>query len=103
MRENYKYDELGALELLNQLVSTKSIKLVKHCRNTISQLDKWNADVTKSVAEKDFGLCYALLNVVSELKDEIKPKGGPTPQMRSPYSSSIEQSNKPLYNKALLW
>jgi len=101
LRENYRYDELGALELLNQLVSTRSIKIVKHCRNTIGQMDRWSSDVKKAQAEKDFGLCYAILNVVSELKDKIAPKVTANKKY-SPYGSSVE-TDKPLYNEALLW
>jgi hypothetical protein len=100
LRENYKYDELGALELLNQLVSTKSIKLVNQCDNTIHQLDRWNADVKRAQAERDFGLCYAILNIVSELKDKINPTKRSSLEPRTPYAGT-EQTNSSLYNKAL--
>ena len=103
LRENYKYDELGALELLNQLVSTRSIKLVKSCSNTINQMDRWTSDVSKSQAEKDFGLCYAILNVVSELKDKINPAMRKKVEQHTPYSSNMEAGNTPDYNKALAW
>lgn len=102
LRDNYRYDELGALELLNQLVHTKSIKLLNKCNSTISQLDKWNSDVKKAEAERDYGLCYAILNIVSELKDKINPKRTPM-ERRSPYSSSTQQQQQQLYNKALTW
>lgn len=102
MRENFKYDELGALELLNQLVSTKSIKLIKDCQNTIHQMDRWNSDTKRAQAEKDFGLCYAILNIVSELKNKISPAVRPQVS-RTPYSGAAEQADKPTFNKALLW
>ncbi len=102
MRENYKYDELGALELLNQLVSTKSIKLVKGCQNTIHQMDRWNSDAKRAQAERDFGLCYAILNIVSELKNKISPMARPQAS-RTPYSGGTDPIDQPTFNKALLW
>ena len=103
LRENFKYDELGALELLNQLVSTKSIKLVKNCRNTIQQLDKWNSDSSRAQAEKDYGLCYAILNIVSELKNKISPPAKKVIPRQSYAGGTAQTNNQPLYNKALGW
>jgi hypothetical protein len=102
LRENFKYDELGALELLNQLVATKSIKLVGSCQATIHQLDRWNSDAKRAQAEQDFGLCYAILNVVSELKSKINPVVRKREE-RTPYKDNSTNANLPQYNKALAW
>ncbi len=103
LRENYQYDELGAMELLNQLVTSRSIKLVgNQCPRAIHQLDRWNSDTKKAQAEKDFGLCYAVLNIVSELKKEINPTVKPVIQEKG-YSGNSSAQNKPNFNKSMLW
>jgi hypothetical protein len=71
--ENYRYDEYGAIELLNLLVNQKRITVHKACTALISQLRKWSAVSNRKQSEAEFGMCYALLNIVSELKDKIDP------------------------------
>jgi hypothetical protein len=71
--ENYRYDEPGAIENLNLLVKAKALKVHDSCSKTISQLRKWSYDKNRKNLEIEFGLCYSLLNIISELKDKIQP------------------------------
>jgi phage terminase large subunit len=72
LRENDRYDELGAIELLNELITSGRLKMLSRCHNAISQFDGWKMSETKHSLETNFGLCYAVLNIVSELRKEIK-------------------------------
>ena len=102
IRENHRYDELGALELLNYIVAEKRIKISENCRDTIRQLDNWNADVKASQLETEFGLCYAILNIVSELKEHIAPK--PIRQeVRKEYTNKSTLQNIDSHVGAYLW
>lgn len=82
LRENIGYDELGAIELLNELTSSNKLKVLNNCDRTIQQLYNWKMDNSQQVLDTDFGLCYALLNVISELKEKIKRDASPEPVVR---------------------
>ena len=96
MKPNKKYDELGALELLNELVTQRRLKVHKNCVHAIEQLNEWRMDVPKYDLEHDFGLCYAILNVISLLKDKIKPRQSKATPYR-PYSKEKETRNNTRY------
>lgn len=68
IRSNYGFNELGAIEALNDFVSTKKIKISSKCVNVIEQMSKWKMEGSKLMLETDYGLCYALSNVMSMLK-----------------------------------
>ena len=72
IKENYKYDELSAIELLSLMISNKMIIISSRCKKLIDQLSNWKSDTIKSKNELDFGLCYALLNILSVLKKSRK-------------------------------
>jgi hypothetical protein len=71
--ENYRYDEAGAVECLNLIVSNKRIIIHSKLSKIITQLRRWSYDKRKNELDSDFGLCYSLLNIISELKDKIMP------------------------------
>ena len=70
--DNWSYDELGAIETMGLLVSQKRILIYRGCKNTIDQMTKWRMEGSKYALEKDFGLCYAISNIVSLLKKKIE-------------------------------
>lgn len=74
LRENYSFNELGAIELLNYIVANGNIKIARNCTDTIGQLNRWSVDLKSKELEENHGLCYAILNVVSLLKNKIKPQ-----------------------------
>jgi hypothetical protein len=72
MFENYKYDELSAIETLSLYLSNKNIAIHESCGSTIKQLSRWKMDGSKFNQDIDFGLCYALSNAISFLQDKKK-------------------------------
>jgi hypothetical protein len=109
MYENYRYDEAGAIEALNLLINSKRLKINNGCGKLIGQLRNWSFNKNKSTMESDYGLCYSLLHVISELRDQIIRKEEPILNL-IPYSKEKElivrsaDSNKKLNkNKWQYW
>jgi hypothetical protein len=109
MYENYRYDEAGAIEALNLLINSKRLKINNGCGKLIGQLRNWSFNKNKSTMESDYGLCYSLLHVISELRDQIIRKEEPVLNL-IPYSKEKElivrsaDSNKKLNkNKWQYW
>ena len=71
--ENYRYDEVGAIETLNMIVKAHKLVINSKCAKMIQQLRQWSYDKNRANLEIEFGLCYSLLNIISELKDKIVP------------------------------
>jgi hypothetical protein len=69
--ENYRYDEAGAMECLNLLLNQNRLVINSACSKAITQMRTWSYSKAKSSDETSFGMCYSLLNIVSELKDKI--------------------------------
>ncbi len=101
LSQNRKYDELGAIGLLSELTTTKSLKISRECRLAIEQLNSWRMDVSEISKEVDYGLAYALLNVVSELKDKIKPNIKPI-ATRKAYSGKPVGGEGRIVNRGML-
>ena len=101
LQKNYRYDELGAIELLSNLTATGNLKVSKNCREAIKQLNNWSTDLKQTELEKDYGLAYALLNIVSELKDRINRKTQSIVN-NNPYSQIKNEENSKLFNRGLL-
>jgi hypothetical protein len=73
IRQNLQYDELGSLQLLSTLVQSKKIKIYSNCRDIIRQMTDWSYNgYGKQQLHDEFGLCYALLNVISKLRRRIE-------------------------------
>lgn len=88
MRENSRYDELGAIELLNELSTQRRFKIFKKCDATIKQIAAWKMEGSNVSLEREYGLCYAVLNLVSELREEIEREvKGVTPRMEYSYNA----------------
>lgn len=75
--QNRMFDLYGGTQLLNQMIQDGRFRIQQSCRNTIRQLDHWDMTGAKKMQEVDFGLCHALVNVVSRLRNMILPE--PTP------------------------
>lgn len=90
--ENYRYDEMGALEALNILIKNKRLIIDKRCIKLIDAMRKWNFNGNRGNLEIDYSMCYSLLNLISELKDEIIQQV--TVQMFEPYTGQREEAIK---------
>ena len=72
--ENFNYNELAAIETLNYMVQQKRFVINEHCSKLISQLDSWTMEGSKISQEHNYGLCYAVCHIMSELKKKIDRK-----------------------------
>lgn len=66
--ENYRYDEYSAIFALEKLVNTKNLIISKDCVLTRKQLAEWKHEANHGKQERDHGLCYAILQVLSEVQ-----------------------------------
>jgi hypothetical protein len=71
INENYNYNELGAIETLEMLITQKRLIINKKCEKTVQQLSRWNTEVSRKLLETEFGICYAIANIISFLKKKI--------------------------------
>lgn len=73
IEESYNYDEFGAIRHLDTLTKAGAIHVNSECRETINQLGSWA--ITKSTVDlqEEYGLCYALCHIISELTDLNTP------------------------------
>jgi hypothetical protein len=103
--ENYRYDEAGAIECLNIMVKSKRLIINDSCSALINQLRKWSFEKNISNQEVDFGMCYSLLNIVSELKEKIIPREIIKPFLTygTDREKAITNINKPHVSKKNKW
>jgi len=97
LKENKKFDELSGVESLNGFIRNKRIIIDPRCNMLITQLRDWKHDMKKSELESKYGLCMALVNIVSFVKDKRSYNdsvGQPMGQMVS-YSNPIKQYKNP--------
>ncbi len=99
LKRNKKYDELGATELFNELTASKNFSVLKRCSETINQVSNWQMNKSQIQLETEFGLCYAIINLISELRDQIKPRQQSAPRMRTPYAPVGERGDGFSLNK----
>jgi len=64
VRKPKKYDELGSVGVLTQLIKNKAIKIDINCRETAKQFAQWKIENSKFEAT---GLQQAILLILSEL------------------------------------
>jgi hypothetical protein len=99
LQENTLYDEIGALDMLNTLFEYNQIIIHPDCVNLIENLRTWKYNNKKTVEENQYGLCFALLNLISELKNkkEFIPKDNTIPSYTGdkPQLMRALQHNKP--------
>ena len=69
IQENYQYDLLGSMELLSNMVSQRRLSVYSGCKQTVEQLSGWNTSESKRKTERKYGLCYALTNLASAVKN----------------------------------
>jgi hypothetical protein len=81
------FDELGAIELLNELTYNNKFKVLQQCHTASDQIYNWRLDTSRHELENYYGLCYAILGMVFELRDFIKPKPGRV-NVRNEYDSA---------------
>jgi len=104
LRQNRKYDELGAIAFLNQLVVDRNLKIYDPCTNMATQISDWRQDTSAVMQETDFGLCQALINVASELKQRVDKEEKKQPRARgySEQKSTKSYHSKP-WEKSFGW
>lgn len=96
IHENYNYNEAVAIDNLISMINQKRIVISPLCKNLIDQLRDWKMDLSKMEIERSYGLCYALCNLVSEIKTRAKsniiiPN---KPSILQGYSYNIPKQNK---------
>lgn len=68
IHENYQYNELSSIDSLVNMVNMKQLIVNENCKKTIEQLRNWRLDGNKNDLERNYGLCYALLHIISTIK-----------------------------------
>jgi len=103
VQKNRRYDELGGTQLLNQMISDKRVIIDSKCGALINQLEKWNVRESRAVIEVNYGLCYAMVNLMSFLREKIER---PAPKIKQPGSGYKNQKsliNPVRYNPSEEW
>jgi len=67
IREQYGYNEIGAINHLSRLAENKDLVIAKECYDTFSLFRRWTANRSKGELKEKFGLCYAVTHIVSDL------------------------------------
>lgn len=63
----FGYDEAGAINHLSRLSEGNNLLIAKECKETFGQLRTWTSNRSKGKMKEDYGLCYAMSLIVSEL------------------------------------
>lgn len=71
IHENLFFNELAAIDTLSSMVTQKRLVVNSNCNDLITQLSDWKMDLSKTELERQYGLCYALCNMVSELRKKM--------------------------------
>jgi hypothetical protein len=74
IQQNRMYDMNGGIQLINMLSKDKRFIVHAQCIDTLSQLDEWNMETTGSAQLSQYGLGYAIVNMLSRLKQKITPE-----------------------------
>lgn len=72
--ENFAFNEISAIETLNNMITQRKIIFSRNCTKMIEQLSSWKMENSRYDMEDKYGLCYALLYLISELKYKIDNK-----------------------------
>lgn len=88
----YKFDEYGAVSLLNKFFGGGMVVIHQKCTQLITQLANWSMDKGKP-AKEGFGMCYALLMLVSECERRMRTQQKLTPW--HPYIKTRNDDRKP--------
>lgn len=94
LKRNKKYDELGAITLFNELIDTKRFAVLGNCVNVVKQVSDWQMGMSQQELETEFGTCYAIINLISELKDQLKPKNIIRNRAPEPSYSEVKNDNQ---------
>lgn len=96
LMQNFFYNELSAIETLSNMMTQKRIVIGSQCKKLISQLSTWKSEKNKFDNENNFGLCYALCNLMTEMRKKIEINN--ISMYFQPYSNQKEQSIKEISN-----
>ena len=72
--ENFAFNEISAIETLNNMITQRRIVFNRNCVKMIEQLSSWKMENSRYDMEDKYGLCYSLLYLISELKYKIENK-----------------------------
>lgn len=98
--ENYCYDQFGAMQYMEKMTKNKTFRVANKCQDTISQLRSWSlVSKNQRSLEQDSGLCYAILNLMSDLKPITAPTQDPLPV---PYANDDEIARKKNVNSGFM-
>lgn len=65
--ESFGYDELGSIKQLNTIAERDALITAYECERVRKQLRTWTTVKKRTTLDDDYGLCYALTLIVSEL------------------------------------
>jgi len=85
IKQDKSFDLFGSVQLLNQLVDDGNFKVLSKNKNMLEKLFDWRLDQTSVQTGDQFGLCMALVHVVSYLRKEIEIPSLSSP-VTTPYS-----------------
>lgn len=68
IKESFYFNELSSIETLSNMITQRKITISKRCKNTIDQLSSWKMDKTKHNLENEYGLCYALCYMITDIR-----------------------------------
>lgn len=88
--ENWQYNELAAIEKLEEMFTRGGIQINRRCKNLIAQVATW--DRKRGVPQKDgFVLAFCLINMINYLEEQGIMTAEPELPARKPYSRRREE------------
>jgi phage terminase large subunit len=94
--ENLFYNEISAIENLSSMITQKKILINERCIKTIDQLTKWKMDKNRYSLDIEFGLCYSLSYIASDIKRKIQNEVTQNPF--EPYTGTREKELRNIGN-----
>lgn len=70
--EDFGFNELASIEMLNSMIAKRQIVFKNTCSAIIQQLQDWKMSSNRLEMEDLYGLCYALLHLISDIKVKMQ-------------------------------
>lgn len=94
--ENLFYNEMTAVENLANMITQKKIFINERCVKLINQLSSWKMDKSRYSLDIEFGLCYSLSYIASDIKRKLSNEITVNPFI--PYSGIKDKEIKSIGN-----
>jgi|GEM_PF-5211215 len=90
VRQVSGYNEEGAIELMNNIIDTKRLRILATNDELIQQMHSWKPGYSRVEMETRFGLCYSLIHLIYSLRKKIERTSSPMVVSRPYESQSFE-------------